>query len=116
MQKLNKSKRGEVKIPEGTKIYKYLFENGNHVNYAKWEILEELIKQLPKSRADRADKILSQAIEELSILYPESIGKWPLVKSFICMQILGIEYGETGYEETKKRKLTDEAFEELKKL
>lgn len=117
MKKINKSKRADIKIPEGSKVYKYLFETNENSKHAKWELLEQLVEQTPKTRAEQAGKILSDALTELTILYPETKDKWPLIKAYIYKQILGIELNEFGYEELKKkRKLDDAMFEELKNL
>lgn len=113
MSKINKSKRVTVHIPEGTEIHTYLSRNNS---VSKWELLNNIVKQLPKSRAEKADKVFSNAIDELSILYPETKEKWALVKALVYTQIIGIEYTDFGYEESKKRKISIEAFEELMKL
>jgi hypothetical protein len=65
---------------------------------AKWEIIEEMVKQLPQSKQDRAYKFFCTFVEELEILYPGSNESmrvlWPLFPKRI-MQIPELQ--ENGY-------------------
>jgi len=106
--------RTTIHVPLNSKLYKFL-KSGDR-SKPKWEQLEQLIEQLPKSRAERAVKILTDAFNQVTELYPDSEPKWQLIKVYILIQILGIEMGDDGYKETEKRKLEDKTFEDLKKL
>lgn len=108
-------KRRMMQIPEDTDTFKYLFDGENRKDKAKWEFVEELIKQIPKSKQERAKKIFNSFVEEMTILYPgsdEALEKlWPL----IAKRIMKLpELTETGY--GSEFNLSDSYFEDLKKL
>lgn len=108
-------KRRMMQIPEDTDAFEFLYKGKNHKDKAKWRIVEELIKQIPKSKQERAEKIYNSFIEEMKILYPGSdvaLAKlWPLVAKRI-MKIPEVTESGNGSEVY----LPDSYFEDLKKL
>ncbi len=105
MQKLKScGKRADVRIPEGTKIYAYLFENNNHNGYAKWKMLEELVEQIPKSKEDRAQTIFNNFVEQFGELYPDLKRQIEFLRPLIFKQILTKQQLDTWYYEELKKK------------
>lgn len=101
MEKLNKSKRVTVNIPMGSEIHKFLQNNGK---VADWVLLNELVKQLPKSKEDRAIIVFDTFIEKMGELYPESKKAFESLRPLIMKQIINKQPLESWY------------YEELKKL
>ncbi len=105
------TERQMVQIPKESEVFKYLFEGTNHRNMAKWEILEEVIKQLPQSKQDRAYRLFCSFKEELEILYPESKKGLELLWPLIAKRILKIRDIEG-----KEQFLDDFVYSELREL
>jgi len=81
-------KRMPVQIPQNTEAYKYLFENSNHKGLARWEVIEEMVKQLPKSKQDRAYKLFCTLVDEFEILYPGTKNEMMVLWVFISKRIM----------------------------
>ncbi|MBU4223139.1 MAG: hypothetical protein KKA10_16225 [Euryarchaeota archaeon] len=102
MQKINKSKRVTIQIPEGTEIFNFLFENGN-LRSSKWEVLNQVIKQLPKSKEDRAISVFGKFVEKMSEIFPEKKAQLELLRPLIMKKIIaGGKLEDWYYEELKK--------------
>lgn len=102
MQKINKSKRVTIQIPEGTEIFNFLFENGN-LRSSKWEVLNQVIKQLPKSKEDRAISVFAKFVEKMSEIFPEKKAQLELLRPLIMKKIIaGGKLEDWYYEELKK--------------
>ncbi len=99
--KLNKSKRKMVGIPEGTEIFDFLESNG-HV--AHWELLNNIVKQMPKSREDRAKSLFSDFVERFGELFPDCKKEIEFLRPLIFKQILAKQQLETWYYEELKKK------------
>ncbi len=78
---------------------------------AKWEILEEIIKQLPQSKQERAFKAFCIFVEELDLLYPDSRENMMILWRLISKRIMKVPD-----EDGKEVFLNDSYFSELKKL
>lgn len=102
-----------VHIPEGTEIHKFLQNNGK---VAHWELLNELVKLIPKTVAEREFKIIEGAINELVLLEPELKTKFDYLRPLLYQQILCIDRGDEGVRKNKRVQLDDYYYEELKKL
>lgn len=105
------TERQMVQIPKNSETYKHLFEGRNHSNRAKWEIIEEMVKQLPQSKQERAYKTFCIFVEEMEILYPGSKNHLELLWGLIAKRIM-----KTPDLEGKERFLDNNYFEELKKI
>ncbi|MDW7725814.1 MAG: hypothetical protein SCH70_01675 [Candidatus Methanoperedens sp.] len=98
-KKTNKSKRTTIAIPEGTKIYKFIQKNNN---IPHWKILDNLVRQLPVSKEERAINIFEDFVERMSDLYPECEKSFDMLRPLIFKQIIKKESIESYYEELKK--------------
>ncbi len=111
MKQINKSKRVTIQIPIGSEIYDFLFDNDG-LKSSKWEALNQIIKQLPKSKEDRAIKIFDNFLEQLCELYPEKKDSLEKLRPLVILQVIKGGYTLDG----EKVGLSDDYFEELKKL
>lgn len=100
----NKDKRSTVQIPEGTAIHKFLFEDNKDEKYAKWQVLDKLIEQIPKDKEDWAVMVFRDFVVRMSILYPEKKEKFEKLEQLV---IWGFIRGE---------ELTEAYFKKLKEL
>lgn len=105
------TERLTVQIPKNTEVYKYLFEGKNHKNMAKWEIIEEMVRQLPQSKQERAYKLFCSFVSEMDILYPESKDDMMILWRLISKRIMKVPDldGKEVY-------LDDFYYAELKKI
>lgn len=110
-KKINKSKRLTVQIPEGTEVYNLLFDNDN-TKCAKWEILNQIIKQLPKSKQDRSYALYLEFSARFSELYPGNERALQIIWVLIAKRLMKIPNTDDG----RERFLPDSFFEELKKI
>src|SRR5659263_431497 len=89
--RMTEKKRYMVHIPEQTEAYKFLFDNRNSRNKAKWELIEESIKLMPKTKAERAQKLYKSFMDEMDILYPGSHEGLSLVWRLIAKRIMKVK-------------------------
>lgn len=105
------TKRFTVQIPAKTEAYDYLFNNRNLSKKAKWKLIEETVKLMPKTKVERAEKLYSTFAEEMDILYPDSKYSLGLIWRLISKRIMKIRD-----EDNKEVYLSEEFFKELKNL
>lgn len=106
---INKSKRMMVGIPEGTEIHTFLKNNGK---ISQWELLNNLVITIPKSKEDRAVKHFDDFVTAMSELYPEKKESFEKLKPLVIRQIVRKNTGIDG----EYNPLSESYFEELKKL
>jgi len=104
------TERQMVQIPKDSEVYKYLFES-DHPMLAKWEVLEQIVKQLPQSKQDRAYKQFCSFVDEMNILYPGSSECLMLLWRFISKRIMKVPDLDGNHVA-----LDNSYFEELKKI
>lgn len=103
MQKINKSKRITIQIPKGTDIHDFLYITHERTPGSKWEILNQVIKQLPKSKEERVISAYDNFIKTIIELYPEKKQQLELLRPLIIKKIIGgCELDDWYYEELKK--------------
>lgn len=101
MAKINKSKRGTLKIPEGTESWRFFFETPH--KESNWALVEGMVKQLPKSKEDRVISTFNEFVEKISELYPEKKKQLELLRPLIIKKIInGGGLGDWYFEELKK--------------
>lgn len=99
-KKINKSKRKMIGIPEGTEIYEFLESNGH---FAHWELLNNLVKQMPKSREDRARSLFDEFVERFGELFPDHKREVEFLRPLIFKKILTKQQLEPWYYEELKQ-------------
>jgi hypothetical protein len=104
MQKINKSKRVMVPIPEGEDAHNFLYIENKNSRLTKYELLNELVRNRPKSKEDRAISAFNEFTEKISELFPEKKSKLELLRPLILKKIINGEHLDDWY------------YEELKKL
>lgn len=109
---MTEKKRYMVQIPEKTEAYKFLFAHRIMTDKAKWEMIEEIIKLMPKTKKERAEKLYRVFEEEMEILYPNSKVGLELLWVLISKRIMKIR----NLEDNKEVYLNEDFFKELKDL
>ncbi len=89
-----------IGIPEGTEIYEFLESNGH---LAHWELLNNLVKQMPKSKENRAKSLFDEFVEQFGELFPECKKEVEFLRPLIFKQILTKQQLESWYYEELKQ-------------
>lgn len=88
-----------VQIPEGEECYDFLFVENENSSLPKYKLLNDLVRQRPKSKEERAIGACDNLISTLSELYPNKKTKLQLLRPLIIRKILkGESLGESYYE------------------
>jgi hypothetical protein len=101
MTKINKSKRVTVHIPEGTAVHEFLSKNNN---IAKWELLNSLVEQLPKSKEEKAVLLFDEFVKNVCDLYPNIKTNLNVLRPYVFRRLI------------KGEALDSQYFEELKQI
>lgn len=96
----SKSKRMMVQIPVGSEVHNLLMKNGK---VPHWQLLNELVKQLPKSKEDRAITVFNNFIEQMCELYPERKMAFEMLRPLVFKQILNKEPCDPWYYEELRK-------------
>lgn len=101
MAKINKSKRVTVHIPEGTLIHEFLSKNNN---MSKWELLNDLVEQLPKSKEEKVVCLFEDFVKNVCDLYPGMNTNLNVLRPYIFKRLI------------KGEPLDPQYFEEMRKI
>lgn len=110
-KKINKSKRKMVGIPEDTLVHDVLYNQNNGIR-PKWEILEDILIKMPKSKEERVESYYNEFLEKTTELFPEVKEALETIRPLIIKQIIRRNKSMFGEYEA----LSDDYYRGLKKL
>lgn len=96
--------RFDIRIPEYSKTYEYLYVDTENDKRPKWERLDAIIKVAEENRNKFTVHIVDEFINSMVYLYPDKKAELEYLRPLILLQIL------------KKIPLDERYYNDLKKL
>jgi preprotein translocase subunit SecD len=95
--------RIDIRIPENSKIYQYLYVDNISDNKAKWEQLDAILERAERNKDELTIKILDDFINRMGVFYPDKIEALEKLRPLIIRRILkGLPLDEAYYQDLKR--------------